>query len=89
MYKRQVGEQHAVDEEAGAIVNHDRRFAHFARPGHDLSLIHIYEANTIHNPVVKGSEAHRQDITPATAEHQASAPVHAPAAEESLSLIHI
>ncbi|WP_434586864.1 Sec-independent protein translocase protein TatB [Klebsiella sp. R390] len=36
------------------------------------------EANTIHNPVVKGSEAQRQDITPATAEHQASAPVHAP-----------
>ncbi|VTN13087.1 Sec-independent protein translocase protein TatB [Raoultella terrigena] len=37
------------------------------------------EANTIHNPVVKGSEEQRQDITPATAEHQASAPVHAPA----------
>ncbi|HBT0058089.1 TPA: Sec-independent protein translocase subunit TatB, partial [Klebsiella pneumoniae] len=36
------------------------------------------EANTIHNPVVKGSEAQRQDITPATAEHHASAPVHAP-----------
>ena len=43
------------------------------------------EANTIHNPVVKGSEAQRQDITPATAEHQASAPVHAPAAEESVA----
>jgi sec-independent protein translocase protein TatB len=36
------------------------------------------EANTIHNPVVKGSEAQRQDVTPATAEHQASAPAHAP-----------
>ena len=36
------------------------------------------EANTIHNPVVKGSEAQRQDVTPATAEHHASAPVHAP-----------
>ena len=36
------------------------------------------EANTILNPVVKGSEAQRQDVTPATAEHQASAPVHAP-----------
>ncbi len=36
------------------------------------------EANTIHNPVVKGSEAQRQNITPATAEHQASAPVHTP-----------
>jgi sec-independent protein translocase protein TatB len=28
--------------------------------------------------VVKGSEAQRQDVTPATAEHQASAPAHAP-----------
>ncbi|WEF28057.1 Sec-independent protein translocase protein TatB [Klebsiella aerogenes] len=36
------------------------------------------EANTIHNPVVEGSEAQRQDVTPATAEHQASAPVHTP-----------
>jgi len=42
------------------------------------------EANTIHNPVVKGSEAQRQDITPATAEHQVSAPAHPrdPVAEE-------
>jgi sec-independent protein translocase protein TatB len=39
------------------------------------------EANTIHNPVVKGSEAQRQDVTPATAEHQASAPEHAPETE--------
>ncbi|MBK1451750.1 Sec-independent protein translocase protein TatB [Klebsiella variicola] len=31
------------------------------------------EANTILNPVVKGSEAQRQDVT-----HQASAPAHAP-----------
>lgn len=36
------------------------------------------EANTIHNPVVKGSEEQRKDVTPATAEHQASAPEHAP-----------
>ena len=36
------------------------------------------EANTIHNPVVKGSEAQRQDVTPATAEHQVSAPAHVP-----------
>ncbi|MGG8098579.1 Sec-independent protein translocase protein TatB [Klebsiella aerogenes] len=36
------------------------------------------EANTIHNPVVKGSEAQRQDVTPATAEHQVSAPAHTP-----------
>ncbi|MGG8207876.1 Sec-independent protein translocase protein TatB [Klebsiella aerogenes] len=42
------------------------------------------EANTIHNPVVKGSEAQRQDVTPATAEHQVSAPAHTrePVAEE-------
>lgn len=44
------------------------------------------EAHTIHNPVVKGSEAQRQDITPATAEHQASAPVHAP--EEPVADAH-
>ncbi|QGN36000.1 Sec-independent protein translocase protein TatB [Klebsiella oxytoca] len=36
------------------------------------------EANTIHNPVVKGSEEQRKDVTPATAEHQASAPAYAP-----------
>lgn len=36
------------------------------------------EANTIHNPVVKGSEAQRQDVTPATAEHQVSALAHTP-----------
>ncbi|WP_308563987.1 Sec-independent protein translocase protein TatB [uncultured Klebsiella sp.] len=36
------------------------------------------EANTIHNPVVKASETLRKDVTPATAEHQASAPEHAP-----------
>ncbi|HEJ0317440.1 TPA: Sec-independent protein translocase subunit TatB [Klebsiella aerogenes] len=36
------------------------------------------EANTIHNPVVKGSEAQRQDVTPATAEHQVSTPAHTP-----------
>ena len=36
------------------------------------------EAKTILNPVVNGSEAQRQDVTPATAEHQASAPAHAP-----------
>ena len=36
------------------------------------------EANTIHNPVVKGSEEQRKDVTPATAEHQVSAPEHAP-----------
>ena len=34
------------------------------------------EANTILNPVVKGSEAQRQDVTPATAEHQASNLLH-------------
>ncbi|MCS2155578.1 Sec-independent protein translocase protein TatB [Scandinavium sp. H11S7] len=37
------------------------------------------EANTIHNPVVKGSEAQREGVTPVTPEHQASAEVQAPA----------
>lgn len=45
------------------------------------------EANTIHNPVVKGSEEQRKDVTPATAEHQASAPELVPenVAEEPLT----
>ncbi|MGU3525753.1 Sec-independent protein translocase protein TatB [Enterobacteriaceae bacterium C23F] len=38
------------------------------------------EANTILNPVVKGSEAQREGVTPVTAEHQASAEPQAPAA---------
>jgi len=37
------------------------------------------EANTILNPVVKGSEAQREGVTPVTAEHQASAEPQAPA----------
>lgn len=41
------------------------------------------EANTIHNPVVKGSEAQREaqreGVTPVTPEHQASAEAQAPA----------
>ena len=36
------------------------------------------EANTIHNPVVKGNEAQHEGVTPATAEAQASAPEQAP-----------
>ncbi|MEX5802686.1 Sec-independent protein translocase protein TatB [Enterobacter cloacae] len=36
------------------------------------------EANTIHNPVVKNSEAQREGVTPASAEHQATAPEHTP-----------
>lgn len=32
------------------------------------------EAHTIHNPVVKGSEAQHEGVTPATAEAQASSP---------------
>lgn len=36
------------------------------------------EANTIHNPVVKGSEAAREGVTPVSAEHQASAEPQAP-----------
>lgn len=46
------------------------------------------EANTILNPVVKGSEAQRQDVTPATAEHQASAPAHAPIPLPTSNLLH-
>ncbi|STS79310.1 Uncharacterised protein [Klebsiella pneumoniae] len=30
----EVGEQYPVDEEAGTIIHHDRRFAIFAGPGH-------------------------------------------------------
>ncbi|VGQ06719.1 hypothetical protein SB00610_05218 [Klebsiella quasipneumoniae subsp. similipneumoniae] len=30
----EVGEQHAVDEETGTIIDHDWRLAHFAGPGH-------------------------------------------------------
>ena len=36
------------------------------------------EANTIHNPVVKGSEEQREGVTPASAEHQAVAPEETP-----------
>ncbi|EMV7410657.1 Sec-independent protein translocase subunit TatB [Enterobacter soli] len=36
------------------------------------------EANTIHNPVVKESEAQREGVTPASAEHQATAPEQTP-----------
>ncbi|MBJ3593763.1 Sec-independent protein translocase subunit TatB [Salmonella enterica subsp. enterica serovar Saintpaul] len=36
------------------------------------------EAHTIHNPVVKGSEAQHEGVTPATAETQADAPQQKP-----------
>lgn len=36
------------------------------------------EANTIHNPVVKESEAQREGVTPASAEHQAASPQQVP-----------
>ena len=36
------------------------------------------EAHTIHNPVVKGSEAQHEGVTPATAEAQASSPEQKP-----------
>lgn len=36
------------------------------------------EANTIHNPVVKDNEAQHEGVTPASAKHQASAPVQTP-----------
>ena len=32
----EIGEQDAVNEKAGAIIHHDRCFAHFAGPGHDF-----------------------------------------------------
>lgn len=41
------------------------------------------EAHTIHNPVVKESEAQREGITPSTAEHQVSAPQQVPDADEA------
>lgn len=36
------------------------------------------EANTIHNPVVKGSEEQRKGVTPVSAEHQVSVEAQAP-----------
>ncbi|MEN0581315.1 Sec-independent protein translocase protein TatB [Phytobacter palmae] len=41
------------------------------------------EAQTIHNPVVKGNEAQHEGVTPATAEAQASAPEQAPAIQDA------
>ncbi|HAZ77276.1 Sec-independent protein translocase protein TatB [Pseudescherichia sp.] len=38
-------------------------------------------AHTIHNPIVKGNEEQHQGVTPAVAEHQASAPAQAPVPE--------
>lgn len=40
------------------------------------------EANTIRNPLVKDSDAQREGVTPAEAEHQASAPSQAPDLQE-------
>ena len=42
------------------------------------------EANTIHNPLVKNAESH-DGVTPAAADHQASAPVQAPAASAAVT----
>lgn len=42
------------------------------------------EANTIRNPLVKDNEAQHEGVTPAGAEHQASAPSQAPEAQEPL-----
>jgi len=41
------------------------------------------EAHTIRNPVVKGSEAEREGVTPAAAEHQASSPSQTPETVET------
>jgi sec-independent protein translocase protein TatB len=43
------------------------------------------EANTIRNPLVKDNEAQHEGVTPADAEHQASAPAQAPVEQESMS----
>lgn len=32
----EIGEQHAVNKEAGAVVDYNRRLAHFAGPGDDF-----------------------------------------------------
>ncbi len=32
----EIGEQHAVNKEAGAVVDYNRRLAHFACPGDDF-----------------------------------------------------
>jgi len=42
-------------------------------------------AHTIHNPLVKGNEEQHQGVTPATAEHQASAPEQTPAEPKPVS----
>lgn len=42
------------------------------------------EANTIRNPLVKDNEAQHEGVTPADAEHQASAPAKAPDMQESV-----
>lgn len=41
------------------------------------------EAHTIHNPLVKNPQDAHDGVTPATADHQASAPAQAPAAQAS------
>lgn len=41
------------------------------------------EANTIHNPLVKNAEDSHEGVTPAAADHQASAPAQAPEAATS------
>ena len=43
------------------------------------------EANTIHNPIVKGSEEQRAGVTPSAAEHQASTDEHAPQPAETVT----
>lgn len=43
-------------------------------------------AHTIHNPLVKDNEAQHEGITPATAEHQASAPEQKPSTEPEINI---
>jgi len=44
------------------------------------------DAHTIHNPLVKDNEAQHEGITPATAEHQASAPEQKPSTEPEINI---
>ena len=63
----EVGEQHAVNKEAGAVVNHNRRFAHFAGPGdhfRDGFVRAFLAANDLdqRHPVHRVKEVHTAEV---------------------------
>lgn len=63
----EIGEQHAVNKEAGAVVDHNRRFAHFACPGDDFgdSVIRAFlAANDLNqrHPVNRVKEVHAAEV---------------------------